>query len=371
MKTSKLLSIFCLLLISPLLLAQDYLVYVTSGSGAASTVKTFASDGTFTGDFFVPGTGGSNWPQDIIFLENIDKAIVSGLNNGAIGSYEKNTGDYIEDFASIPLGPTRMKIGPDGLIYVLQWNGNGKVLRYQTDGTFIDEFTSIGINGAIGLDWDNTGNLYISSYTANTIRKFDSSGNDLGVYITGLQGPTNCWFDPVVNGDMLVSNWNGNNIKRYDSSGNFVSDFVASITQPEGVVYLPNGNLLVGSGGAVDDILEFQADGTMVGVFASGNSLANPNAIVLRDVPLSVSENQVNTFFVTPTIGDLFNLNTEVTSNYKTLEIFDVHGKHLETIVLTNVNNIWDASRYNEGLYFIVALDNGKSAVQKIIISKR
>ena len=60
MKTSKLLFILCSLLISPILLAQDYLIYVTSGSGSASTVKTFASDGTFTGDFFVPGAGGAS-----------------------------------------------------------------------------------------------------------------------------------------------------------------------------------------------------------------------------------------------------------------------------------------------------------------------
>jgi len=371
MKTLKLFFSFWLLLISPFLLAQDYLVYVTSGSGAASSVKTFASDGTFVGDLFIPGAGAVNWPQDIIFLESMDKAIVSGLTNGAIGSFHKNTGDYIDDFASVPLGPTRMKIGPDGLIYVLQWNGNGKVLRYQTDGTFVDEFTSIGISGAIGMDWDNTGNFYVSSYSSNTVRKFDSSGTDLGVFISGLQGPTNCWFDPVVSGDMLVSNWNGNNIKRYDSSGNFVSDFVTSITQPEGVAYLPNGNLLVGSGGGVDSLIEFQANGTLVGVFATDFGLANPNAIVLRAANLSVSENKINTFFVTPTIGNIFTFNTAVTSNYQTLEVFDAQGKNLETIVLADYNDNWDASVYKEGLYFIVAINKENRDVQKIIISRK
>jgi hypothetical protein len=170
---------------------------------------------------------------------------------------------------------------------------------------------------------------------------------------------------------MLVCNWNGNNIKRFDSSGNYVSDFVTSITQPEGVAYLPNGNLLVGSGGAIDDILEFQADGTMVGVFASGNGLANPNAIVLRDATLSVSENQMNTFFVTPTIGSVFTFNQIVTSAFKTLEVFDVQGKHLETILLTDTNDVWNASKYNEGMYFIVAFNQGRKDVQKIVISKR
>nr|AWJ66240.1 hypothetical protein [uncultured bacterium] len=370
MKTLKLLFIFSLL-ISPHLHAQDYLVYVTSGSGAASSVKTFASDGTFMGNFVDPGAGGLNWPQDIIFLEAMDKAIVSGLNNGAIGSYDKNNGAYINDFASVPLGPTRMKIGFDGFIYVLQWSGNGKVLRYQTDGTFVDEFTSIGVNGAIGMAWDNTGNLYVSSYASNTVRKFDTAGNDLGIFISGLQGPTNCWFDTNGSGDMLVCNWNGNNIKRYDSNGTYLSDFVASITQPEGVVYLPNGNLLVGSGGAIDSIIEFQGNGTLVGVFASGNGLANPNSVVLRDPPLSISENQVNTFFVTPTVGTIFNFNTSVTDEYRSLDIYDIYGKHLETLVLSDLNATWDASKYSDGFYYLVAEKNTKRAIQKIIISKK
>jgi hypothetical protein len=370
MKTLKLLFVFSLL-IGPLLHAQDYLVYVTSGSGPASSVKTFDSNGSFISDFVAPGAGGVNWPQDIIFLETMDKAIVSGLNNDAIGSYDKITGAYINDFAGVPLGPTRMKIGPDGFIYVLQWNGNGKVLRYQTDGTFIDEFTSIGITGAIGMDWDNTGNLYVSSYSSGTVRKFDSSGADSGIFISGLQGPTNCWFDPNGSGDMLVCNWNGNNIKRYDSNGNFLSDFVASITQPEGVAYLPNGNLLVGSGGAIDDILEFEANGTPVGVFASGNGLANPNSIVLRDATLSISENEPNTFFVTPTTGTVFNFNTSVTNEYKFLDVYDNRGRNLETIMLSDFNNIWDGSKYSDGLYYLAAYKNNKRAIQKIIISKK
>ena len=42
------------------------------------------------------------------------------------------TGAYIEDFATVSGGPTRMKYGPDGKIYVLQWSNTiNKVLRFE------------------------------------------------------------------------------------------------------------------------------------------------------------------------------------------------------------------------------------------------
>lgn len=34
-----------------------------------------------------------------------------------------------------------MKIGPDSLLYVLQWSGKGTVKRYKLDGTNLGDFT--------------------------------------------------------------------------------------------------------------------------------------------------------------------------------------------------------------------------------------
>ena len=125
--------------------------------------------------------------------------LISNLSSGNINRHNINSGQFIDSFATNIGGPTRIKIGPDGLLYVLQWTGDGLVQRYQLDGTFVDNFTSVGVFQSIGLDWDNEGNLYVSSYNngANgSVRKFDPEGNDLGLLIdTGLQGPTDIWFD--------------------------------------------------------------------------------------------------------------------------------------------------------------------------------
>ena len=98
-------------------------------------------------------------PQDIVFLENEGTALVSNLQSGRITRHDATTGAYISDFASGIGQPTRMKIGADNLLYVLQWAGNGRVLRYDLGGNFIDEFTSVGVSNSIGMDWDAQGNL--------------------------------------------------------------------------------------------------------------------------------------------------------------------------------------------------------------------
>ena len=100
------------------------------------------------------------WPQDIIFLDDQGLVLISNLNTNQITKYNLASGGYLGNFATGISGPTRMKIGDDSLLYVLQWSGDGKVRRYQLNGTFVDDFTSVGVSQSIGVDWDSTGNLY-------------------------------------------------------------------------------------------------------------------------------------------------------------------------------------------------------------------
>jgi hypothetical protein len=222
-------------------------------------------------------------PQDIVFLEQSNTALVSNLQSDRITKHDATTGAYIGDFAVVkPDGPTRMKIGSDNLLYVLQWLGNGKVMRYQLDGTFVDEFTNIGVSQSIGLDWDSQGNLYVASFNQKRVRKFDSDGTHLGGFINSdLQGPTNIWFEP--NGDLLVLDWSGTSVKRFDSDGNFVEVFMPGLSQAEGIEKLDNGHFLIGNGGT-SAVKQFDENGIFVKDFISSGSggLATPVAVVRR-----------------------------------------------------------------------------------------
>ncbi|HKJ17280.1 MAG TPA: hypothetical protein VJ984_08025 [Xanthomonadales bacterium] len=224
-----------------------------------------------------------NRPQDIVFLEDRGTAIVSNLGGNNITEHDAETGEFIRTFASVPGGPTRMEIGPDGLLYVLQWNGNGRVLRYQLNGTLAGEFTSVGVANAIGLDWDNQGNLYVASFQSQLVRRYDSNGNDQGLFISSnLGGPTNIFFQD--NGDMIVLDWSGNSIKRFNSNGSF-QETLAFVGQPEGVEFLDDGGFLVGAGTA-GSVRQYDEDGNYVGDLVAGGSggLATPNGLRFRTV---------------------------------------------------------------------------------------
>lgn len=221
------------------------------------------------------------WPQDILFLEDQEVVLISNLNSGNINRHDANTGDFIDSFATGIGGPTRMKIGPNGLLYVLQWQGNGLVQRYQPDGTFVDNFTSSGINQSIGLDWDSKGNLYVSSFEGGVVHKFDSNGESMGIFATeNLDGPTNIWFNG--SGELLVNDWNAGIVRRYDTDGNFINNFITGLSQPEGIGFL-NGNLLIGNGGT-GAVLLYNSSGDLIDdIISSGTlELMTPNAVVVR-----------------------------------------------------------------------------------------
>lgn len=223
-----------------------------------------------------------NWPQDIIFRDDSGTVLISNLGSGRITVHDADTGAFVEDFATGLAGPTRMKLGPDGLLYVLQWNGQGIVLRYELDGTFVDEFTSVGVPRSIGLDWDAEGNLYVSSYNQDLVRRYDPDGEDLGVFIdSDLAGPTNIWFDST--GDLLVVDYDGTAVKRFSPAGEYLGDFMVGLRFAEGFDFLPNGDILIGNG-SDSTVKRYAADGTFIEDFvASGTAgLQNPNAIVVR-----------------------------------------------------------------------------------------
>ena len=223
-----------------------------------------------------------DWPQDIIVLEDQGIAIVSNLNSGKITKYDLKSGEYVGDFASGIGGPTRMKIGNDDLIYVLQWNA-GLVLRYQQDGTFVDTFTDVPVARSIGIAWDTDNNLYVSSFMNAEVRKFDTSGTDLGLFInTDLQGPTNIWFE---GNELYVNDYSQGIVKKFDSNGAYLGNFITGLNRPEGIDHLMNGNILIGNGGT-KTIKEYKSDGTFIKDLIPGGTqnLLLPNAVIVREV---------------------------------------------------------------------------------------
>ncbi len=245
-------------------------------------ILRYDSEGNF-GKVFI-GSGLSK-PQDIVFLEDQGIVLVSNLSGNNITKHDITTGESRGVFASGINGPTRIDIGPDNLLYVIQWNG-GPVKRYDLDGNFIDDFTSSSINEAIGMAWDSGGNLYVSSFNNGSngfVKKFDRSGNDQGFFInSNLAGPTDIWFK---SGDLYVSDWSGNRVQKFDSDGAFISTFISNVSQPEGVDFFDNGDILIGASGS-SSVKRYSSNGNFLEDLVSSGaaSLKTTNAVVLRKV---------------------------------------------------------------------------------------
>jgi hypothetical protein len=58
------------------------------------------------------------------------------------------------------------------------------------------------------------------------------------------------------------------------------------------------------------------------------------------------------------------------TQYYETLEVYNTTGEHVDTIYLRDTSR-WDATKYAEGIYYIVATEGNKKATQKIIVKKK
>lgn len=353
----------CMILLLTCGLQAQVEVYVSTGTGSASAIKRFDQNGNYLDDFMVMQDGFCviDWSQDILFDSVSNSYLVSSLNTGEIVRYDAMTGSCIGVFANVQGGPTRMKIGPDNLLYVVQWSGNGKVRRYHMDGAFVDEFTSVGIPAGIGIDWDTAGNLYVSSYSGHFIRKFDNAGLDQGLFISsGLQGPTNIWFDGSE--QLMVLNWDGNQVKKFASDGTFLSTVISGIVNPEGIAFLPNGNFLVGNGGTNGKVTEYSPDGTEVGVFASGNGLSYPNGLYVKEISdLSIAMNNAPDFLFYPSTGNYFTRNSESSS---ATNVYDLTGRSI--LVIQSGTQTWDAGDLPEGMYLLISDVNGQTVSQKI-----
>jgi len=344
MKKLLLLLISLTLVISSKILSQNLEIYISDAGNFSNPpwqILKFDENGENPEVFINDQLA---WPQDILFLENQQVVLISNLNTGRITKHNSTTGAYIDDFATGINGPTRMKIGSDSLLYILQWSGNGKVLRYQLDGTFVDEFTSMGVPQSIGLDWDSDGNLYVSSYTGDHVRKFDSNGNDLGLFVnSNLVGPTNIWFDD--GGDLLISDYNGTAVKRFDSNGNYINDFLTGLNNSEGVDFFPNGDILIGNG-ATSSVKLFDSSGNYIeDLISSGaGNLLTPNAVVIRENGVvSVSEEENNfddhSFVLEQNYPNPFNPTTSIrfsiaSESQVVLKVYNSIGK--EVAILMN-----------------------------------
>lgn len=345
---------------------------------AMNAINTYEEDGTFIEEFITQNSGGLSSPQDIV-LHPDGFLLVTGTDNPQIKKYDLETGEYLGDWSdsSFNLGrPSKMSIGPDDLLYVTQWGmtaETAKIVRFDLDGNYLGPFTPLAPTG-LGHLWDADGNFYLAVFGVNTnvgdVRIYDTNGNFIEAFIDSsiLENPTYIWWGD--NDDMFVQDFTQGKVLHYDSNGNYIEDYITGLLNPEGYQFLPNGNLLIAERTG-NQIREFDSSGSLIGRWDNGGVLTSPNFIKALDLSTgNIPDVKKNNILVTPTFGTQFSINPSIISNFKKLEVYNIKGKKIDSF-LTENNAIWNAEKFSDGTYILVAVDNnGINYTQKIIIKK-
>lgn len=177
--------------------------------------------------------------------------------------------------------------GPDGLafdsvgdMYVAnQATGfGGKVLKFTPDGA--DSVVHSSLNTPVAVAFDSPGNLY--TLQANGVIWRTPPGGSRAFFVQAPFYSFCMAFD--TSGDLFVSSYNDNSIKRFSPAG-VETTFATGLSQPMGIAFDSLGNLYAANGGN-NTIDRFAPDGTRT-LFATTDAAPHGLAITVPE-PASV-----------------------------------------------------------------------------------
>ncbi|HEY7308917.1 MAG TPA: Calx-beta domain-containing protein [Gemmataceae bacterium] len=307
--------------------------------GTAATVLG-AVEPSATSVLVPNGSGGLNYNEHLLVAGN-DLFVVSRGSNQIMrydaitGAPKPSAGQTGAVFAtgtglSNPIGMTR---GPDGNLYVGNWDGKNVTKFDGTTGAYLGVFVPAGSGdsgGRSGLAFGPDGNLYVISSNAQVLRYQGLAGVNPGAFIDvyvpagsgGLTQPDHLVFGP--DGNLYLSSQNDDRVLRFQGPsgakpGAFIDTFVAAgsggLDQPLGVRFGPDGNLYVTSY-ANGRVLRYQGPsgtqpgaflGTVIGPGEAG--LSNPTGLAFApDGSMYVSSRGTNSVLHTTTQSDFYKI---------------------------------------------------------------
>ena len=261
-----------------MLTAQADTVYV-SFSGNSNTIGTFNSNqGPGDSVFGTYPNANLNYANGIAF-DTTGKLYVANSNNGTITRFDSQ--HNASPFASgvTLFSPSALAFDQNGNLYVSNSNGTIKKITPSGVGTTFATITGI----PTGLAFDTKGNLYVADYINSQIVKITPAGDktlfaDNGGYTT-LNRPVGLAFDAQGNLYAANSDSSLNTVRKFTSIGDDLGVFAsAGLANPNGLAFDSNGNLFVANfhhtqvgaqyeGSGYSTIVEFSSAGGLVNTF--------------------------------------------------------------------------------------------------------
>ncbi|MDQ3199213.1 MAG: hypothetical protein M3Q46_08530, partial [Verrucomicrobiota bacterium] len=204
-------------------------LFVASDASPYS-IQKYLPDGS--GSVFV--SSGLKGPHALAFDQNGNLYVANSVNDTIQRFAPDGTGTLFADAADGLVHPTDLVFDTAGNLFVTNAfggpQGTGSVSKIAPDGTAA-VFAETGFSTAYGLAIDSAGNIYVSSFTGNTVKKFADDGIDLGVFLSApLKGPHGMVFDS--DGNLYVANNSTNTIEKFSSAGVYLGTFGSTGSGP-------------------------------------------------------------------------------------------------------------------------------------------
>ncbi|MEL7498409.1 MAG: PEP-CTERM sorting domain-containing protein [Planctomycetota bacterium] len=215
-----------------------------------NTIERFDGfTGEYLGSFVSAGSGGLSRPGGVAVGPD-GNVYVTSISTNRVLRYNGTTGAFVDVFAEgNGLNSPNNILFHNNQMFVGQFNsgGNGFVKRYDANtGAFIDNFLDVDFADGIEFVGDT---VLVSNFFGGVNRFSLDDGAFIDEFIAsgegGLLNPTALL--ELANGDLLVSSYGTNEVKRYGIDGTYLGDAITGLARPEGLAIGLDGNLYAGS----------------------------------------------------------------------------------------------------------------------------
>jgi hypothetical protein len=169
---------------------------------------------------------------------------------------------------NLPGKPRDVTIGPDGQLYVAVigdglGGGTRGIYRYNVSTGQLSAFSTFPLGGLpTGIAFSPTGDLFVCliGTSQDSVVRIDGQTGSFKSLVTtlNLSRPQSIAFGP--SGEFFVANQGTHSIGRFQASGLDVGSISYNAENPQGLYFLPDGDLVWGTGGSTFQRYDFSTN---------------------------------------------------------------------------------------------------------------
>ena len=199
-------------------------------------VQKFDPNGNLLDGSFITGL---SLPIGLAF-DAMGNLYVSDYGNGNIKKFGPSGGAAVLSFGT-GLSPYALAFDSAGTLYEADWS-SGTIKTFDTSGNLLNGSFITGLSFPQGLAFDAAGNLYVSDQT-QFVEKYSSAGTLINAHFaSGFINPFGLAFDTF--GNLYVADfYDPGTIKKFDSNGNSLGDFATGLVYPTFLAFSPGPDL--------------------------------------------------------------------------------------------------------------------------------